>query len=282
MQPVYGTMKDIGSAFEAILVRLRQRAPSAAASLTLPDGIALRTDCVPDWWCERGNALYAPANLTIPLSCHPGIEPPRDAVVIVGPGCTLPIQILTWGDAPAVFLGAACNLPNAHIFCGERSTVALAGTLSSINAAHLNARNGGLIYVGHDNLWADNIKIHTDDMHAVLDETTQKRVNKFGSAVEIGDHVWLGLDTLINPGAKIGKSAVIGARSVVTRPIPSGCVAVGVPARVVRKGITWSFHDMPPEGAVPTLAQRAPLRSRLQAAIHRLGKRALDVVAGRT
>jgi acetyltransferase-like isoleucine patch superfamily enzyme len=52
--------------------------------------------------------------------------------------------------------------------------------------------------------------------------------------VEIGDDVWLGCGARVLAGVTIGPGAVIGAGAVVTRPAPAGCVAAGVPARVVR------------------------------------------------
>lgn len=50
----------------------------------------------------------------------------------------------------------------------------------------------------------------------------------------VGDNVYIGKESLILPGVKIGSNVVIGARSVVTRDIPDNSVACGVPARVVK------------------------------------------------
>ncbi|MEP4078160.1 acyltransferase [Haloferula sp.] len=46
---------------------------------------------------------------------------------------------------------------------------------------------------------------------------------------------WLGQGVVVCPGVTIGKNAVIGANSVVRNDIPDHCIAVGAPARVVRK-----------------------------------------------
>ena len=51
----------------------------------------------------------------------------------------------------------------------------------------------------------------------------------------IGDNVWLGYGVTVLAGVQIGSNSVIGAKSVVTKNIPEGSVAVGVPAKVVRK-----------------------------------------------
>ena len=51
---------------------------------------------------------------------------------------------------------------------------------------------------------------------------------------QIGDRVWLGANVTVLKGVTIGNDAVIGAGSVVTKNIPEGAIAVGVPAKVTR------------------------------------------------
>jgi acetyltransferase-like isoleucine patch superfamily enzyme len=53
--------------------------------------------------------------------------------------------------------------------------------------------------------------------------------------IRIGRNVWIGFDACVLPGVTIGEGAVIGARSVVVEDVPPFSVAVGNPARVIRK-----------------------------------------------
>jgi len=53
--------------------------------------------------------------------------------------------------------------------------------------------------------------------------------------IEIEDDVWVGANVVITAGVHIGKHSVIGAGSVVTGDIPSYSVALGTPARVVKR-----------------------------------------------
>ncbi|MDO9640853.1 MAG: acyltransferase [Pseudotabrizicola sp.] len=52
--------------------------------------------------------------------------------------------------------------------------------------------------------------------------------------VIIGPDCWIGTKTIITAGVTLGEGCVIGAGSVVTRDIPAGAIAAGVPARVLR------------------------------------------------
>jgi maltose O-acetyltransferase len=47
--------------------------------------------------------------------------------------------------------------------------------------------------------------------------------------------VWLGGGAIVCPGVTIGDDTVVGAGAVVTRDLPAGVVAAGVPARVLRE-----------------------------------------------
>lgn len=50
--------------------------------------------------------------------------------------------------------------------------------------------------------------------------------------VNIGSDVWLGTRVVITAGVSIGDGCIVGAGAVVTRDLPAGAIAVGVPARV--------------------------------------------------
>lgn len=56
-----------------------------------------------------------------------------------------------------------------------------------------------------------------------------------GQTVSIGDGSYIGINAVIVGNVKIGKHCVIGANSVVTKDVPDYCVAVGSPARVIKK-----------------------------------------------
>jgi maltose O-acetyltransferase len=63
----------------------------------------------------------------------------------------------------------------------------------------------------------------------------ERRTFEVSKPVTIGDDCWIGGNTVICPGVTIGDGCTIGAGSVVTKEIPPHSLAVGNPARVIRK-----------------------------------------------
>lgn len=61
-----------------------------------------------------------------------------------------------------------------------------------------------------------------------------KQPRKYGRVI-IGDDVWIGANAVILPGVKIGSHSIIGAGAVVTKDIPKYSVAVGIPAKVIKR-----------------------------------------------
>lgn len=56
-----------------------------------------------------------------------------------------------------------------------------------------------------------------------------------GASIIVGDNVWIGANSLILQGVKIGDGAVIAAGSVVSKSIPAYSINAGVPARFIKE-----------------------------------------------
>ncbi|PCS01355.1 sugar O-acetyltransferase [Lactococcus fujiensis] len=68
-----------------------------------------------------------------------------------------------------------------------------------------------------------------------LDAGVRVRGLELGQKITIGNRVWIGAAAVINPGVTIGDNVIIGSGAVVTKDIPAGVIAVGNPARILRK-----------------------------------------------
>lgn len=89
------------------------------------------------------------------------------------------------------------------------------------------------VKIGHHVMLAPNVSVYTagHPLHPV----SRSFGYEYGIAVEIGNHVWIGGNTVIMPGVRIGDNVVIGAGSVVTKDIPSNVAAAGNPCRVIKE-----------------------------------------------
>jgi maltose O-acetyltransferase len=58
---------------------------------------------------------------------------------------------------------------------------------------------------------------------------------EYAEPITLADNVWLGGGVIVCPGVTIGRDTVVGAGAVVTKDLPQGVVAAGVPARVLRE-----------------------------------------------
>lgn len=95
------------------------------------------------------------------------------------------------------------------------------------------------ITIGDDVLIASKVFI-TDHNHGCFPDEQEIflapiRRKLTSKPVTIGDRVWLGEGVLVLPGITIGTGSIVGAGAVVTKNIPEYCIAVGNPAKVIKK-----------------------------------------------
>lgn len=102
---------------------------------------------------------------------------------------------------------------------------------------HLNFHCGAAesVKIGRDVLIAGRVYI-TDHDHEYDNPTQPARWAEglVSKPVVIEDGVWLGEGCVILKGVTVGKRAVVGANSVVTKDVPSGAIVGGIPARVIK------------------------------------------------
>ena len=98
----------------------------------------------------------------------------------------------------------------------------------------------GKVEIGDNCLITHGCYILSHDGAAhVLDE------NDSGSGfVKIGEHVFIGVNTVVMRNVTIGSNSIIGAGSVVNKDIPEGVVAVGNPIKIIKQ-ISKPYRSLP-------------------------------------
>jgi acetyltransferase-like isoleucine patch superfamily enzyme len=126
---------------------------------------------------------------------------------------------------------------NSYHYIDARSKSAIIkigkGTIINNNSVIIAEKTK--ILIGENCLIGVNFSCIDSDFHALDPARRNVSSNISVSRVSIGNNVFIGNNVAVLKGVKIGDNVTIGFGSVVTRSIPSDCVACGNPAIVVKK-----------------------------------------------
>jgi len=136
---------------------------------------------------------------------------------------------------------------------GDGATLRLAGKQLLLSGHQISIEPGGIlelsggyinhdakigcshhIRIGRDTIISEDVIIMDSDSHHLAGAEPP-------TGITIGDRVWIGMRCTILKNVQIGDGAVIAAGSVVAGNIPAGCLAGGVPARVIRENVHWNL-----------------------------------------
>jgi maltose O-acetyltransferase len=99
----------------------------------------------------------------------------------------------------------------------------------------VDCRACGPIKIGDNVMMGPEVIILTiNHKYDRLDIPMRQQGHNPPEPVTIGDDVWIGTRVIILPGVSIGKGAIIGAASVVTKDVPEYAVVCGNPAKVIK------------------------------------------------
>lgn len=131
------------------------------------------------------------------------------------------------------------------------------GRGSTVNGARVICDNADVV-TEEDGLWSDEILIQSNDQHGIVDCTTGELINSGRRRIEIGPHVWLGRRTIIMPDVRIGSGSILATGAVLTKDTLPNTIHAGVPAREIRRDVTWSRSPNGVSGAERGYVSRTP------------------------
>ena len=139
-------------------------------------------------------------------------------------------SLLTLGkDARIVVKGSFCFYYGADVQLFDGATLTLGSSFINSDCklrCHESISIGDGCAISHD--------------FTVMDSNAHLLDGSRGTApVVIGDCVWIGTRVTVLPGVTIGDGAVVAAGALVTKDVPAGALAGGVPARVIREHVDW-------------------------------------------
>lgn len=130
-------------------------------------------------------------------------------------------------------IGAGVALaPNVSFRNGERIEIGARSHIGE-NCALWAGDKDGRILIGEDALFGPDVYV-TASNYRFEPGTPVMRQPRVEADVIIGADVWLGAGVIVLPGVTVGDGCVLAAGCVVTKDLPAGAVAAGIPARIVK------------------------------------------------
>lgn len=158
--------------------------------------------------------------------------------ILIAPNTHLSyLDIYLQGDNHRLIIESDCYLQGRIELLGTANMVRIGRGTATFNVFLGAFEENCTIDIGNDCLFSGGIDIRTGDSHGIID-TTSQRLN-YPRSVKIGNHVWLGQRVIVLKGTQIGDNSVIGAGAIVSKNVPANAIAAGVPAKVVKTGVTW-------------------------------------------
>ncbi len=208
-----------------------------------------------DNWLLLPPEDHRPATVAITLYGHASRN-----IVVVGPDSHVSATVFLHGIGGVAVIGPGVAMPTTlSIRLWDLANTVLWGAGSTANEVSIIAAGDGRsVLVGDDCMFARDITLRCSDHHAMVDMRSGRQINDPASVL-IEPHVWIGQDTMVLKGVRIGYGAMIGAKSLVNQSVPRFSMAAGVPSRVIRSDVSWSRKATPEPDLLPRLRAMADL-----------------------
>lgn len=150
---------------------------------------------------------------------------------------------------------AVVSVNKTNFYIGHHSNVNIGHSVSIGPGVNIIVKDNGKLEIGNGTYFTSDLHLEVhgntwigsdcaiswgvtiiDSDHHVLNYPNQKSKS---DSVIIGNHVWIGNNSIILKGSKIGDGCVIAAGSVVTGEFPSGVLIGGCPAKVIKENVEW-------------------------------------------
>lgn len=140
--------------------------------------------------------------------------------------------------------GATLEAEAFDVYAGSRINVN-AGAKLSLGSGYMNhdcvIDCFDSISIGHHVVISERVVLRDSDNHTIKDmEAISSDESAVTAPIVIGDHVWVGMNTVVLKGVTIGEGAVVAAGSVVNKDVQPHCLVAGVPAKVIKTNVSWS------------------------------------------
>ncbi|MBD5216846.1 MAG: acyltransferase [Bacteroidales bacterium] len=132
-------------------------------------------------------------------------------------------------------IGIDCNIHPTVLIREPQNIIIGSGCYFNHNTIITGGHDKAKVIIGNKVQTGPNVGFYAANHNYENPSIPIKEQGYYEADIIVEDDVWIGANSIITSGVKIGKGSVIGAGSVVTKDIPPYSVAVGSPAKVVKK-----------------------------------------------
>ncbi len=90
------------------------------------------------------------------------------------------------------------------------------------------------ITIGQNVAISENVSIWDSDAHKIIRDDYIPT-----TPISIGNHVWIGMNSVILKGVTLGDGCIVAAGSIVNKSFPANCLIGGIPAKIIKENVAW-------------------------------------------
>ena len=146
----------------------------------------------------------------------------------------------------SLIIGSNVKIYGLNIYINCYSHVYI-GDFSTFQSGKLRTGRNQEVIIGKDCMFSWDIIILGHDGHLIWTIDGKLVNNTYGErrrSIILGNHIWVGGETVILPNTKIGCGTICGYRSLVKGIYPNNCIISGSPAKIIKKNIAWSRQNI--------------------------------------
>ena len=170
------------------------------------------------------------------------IEASENSEIYIGDNVTIKHPIIRVGKCAKLHIDRCVSIGAFYLCINEFGTLKI-GSGTTIQNGRLQTGRNRSVQIGKDCMFSWDIVISPHDGHLIYDLGNKTFINntngKLEESILIGDHCWIGGESIIMPNTVIGTGSVLGYRCMAKGDYPNNCVIVGQPGRIVRENVAW-------------------------------------------
>ena len=175
------------------------------------------------------------------------IEVGDNSEIIIDDNVTILNPIIRVCNNAKLVISKNVSIGNFYLCINDFGYVSI-GSGTTIQNGRLQTGRNKRVEIGKDCMFSWDIVMLPHDGHLIYDLHKQSFINNTIGEIEksiiVGDHCWIGGESIIMPNTCIGTGSILGYRCLAKGKYPNNCIIVGQPGKIVKKDVAWMRRDV--------------------------------------